>query len=137
MAPMEPVELRADDLLLRPWRPADAEAVWQACQDPDIQRWTTVPAPYLREHAEHFVREFSPAAWADGTGAPFGVFVQDRLVASTGLVSVDRAQNSAEIGYCTAPWACGRGVAARAALAVARWAFDDVGLARLVWQAQF
>ncbi|MGH3450260.1 MAG: GNAT family N-acetyltransferase, partial [Haloechinothrix sp.] len=52
---MEPVELSDGDLLLRPWQPQDAEAVYRACRDPEIQRWTTVPSPYLREHAEHFV----------------------------------------------------------------------------------
>ncbi|MDP9816143.1 GNAT family N-acetyltransferase [Spirilliplanes yamanashiensis] len=133
---MEPVELHADDLTLRPWRPADADAVFKACQDPDIQRWVGLPAPYLREHAEHFTGRISPAAWADGTGAPFGVFADGQLVASVGVISVDRLLNSAEVGFWTAPWARGGNVAARATLALARWALDEVGFARLVWQAQ-
>jgi hypothetical protein len=37
---------------LRPWRPDDAGAVFAACQDEEIQRWTEVPVPYLREHAD-------------------------------------------------------------------------------------
>ena len=41
---------------LRPWNPADADAVHRACQDPDIQRWTAIPVPYLPEHAQGFVR---------------------------------------------------------------------------------
>jgi RimJ/RimL family protein N-acetyltransferase len=136
MARMEPVELRDDDLLLRPWRPADAEAVWKACQDPGIQRWTGVPAPYERSHAEHFVSSISPAGWADGTAAPFGVFRGDELQGSAGIISFDRLLRSAEVGFWTAPWARGRRVAPRAVLAVARWAFAELGLARLVWQAQ-
>ena len=58
---MEAVELREGELLLRPWRPDDAEAVYQACQDPLIPRWTTVPSPFLHEHARDFVTATSDA----------------------------------------------------------------------------
>ncbi|MEU2613344.1 GNAT family N-acetyltransferase [Micromonospora sp. NPDC007271] len=135
---MEPVEIIEDGLLLRPWRDEDADAVYRACQDPDIQRWTTVPRPYLPEHARTFVAGSAPAAWADGTGAEFAVcdVATGELLASCGLVSIDRGLSSAEIGYWTAPWARGRGVAVRAARAVARWAFDVRELRRLIWQAE-
>ena len=39
--------LTADDLILRPWRPADAAEVFAVCQDPDIARWVTIPQPFL------------------------------------------------------------------------------------------
>jgi RimJ/RimL family protein N-acetyltransferase len=138
MARVEPVEIIEDGLLLRPWRAADADAVYRACQDPDIQRWTTVPRPYLPEHALAFVTTISGAAWADGTGAPFAVCDAEtgELLASCGLVSVDRGLDSAEVGYWTAPWARGRGVAVRATRAVARWAFDALKLRRVIWQAE-
>ncbi|MEU5722590.1 GNAT family N-acetyltransferase [Micromonospora sp. NPDC047738] len=135
---MEPVEIVEDGLLLRPWRAEDADAVYRACQDPDIQRWTTVPRPYRPEHALDFVARRSAAAWADGSGAEFAVCdaATGELLASCGLVSIDRALGSAEVGYWTAPWARGRGVAARATRAVARWAFDAGKLRRLIWQAE-
>ena len=89
MARVEPVEIIEDGLLLRPWRAADADAVHRACQDPDIQRWTTVPRPYLPEHALGFVTEISATAWAEGTGAPFAVCDAGtgELLGSCGLVS--------------------------------------------------
>ncbi|MFC0007428.1 GNAT family N-acetyltransferase [Micromonospora siamensis] len=135
---MEPVEIAEDGLLLRPWRPGDAADVHRACQDPDIQRWTTVPRPYLPEHAEGFVTGMSTSAWADGTGAPFAVCAADtgELLGSCGLVSIDRGLGSGEVGYWTAPWARGRGVTVRATRAVARWAFDELKLSRLIWQAE-
>ena len=40
---------------LRPWRTEDVDAVCAACQDAEIQRWTQVPVPYARKHAEEFV----------------------------------------------------------------------------------
>ncbi|NES15291.1 MULTISPECIES: GNAT family N-acetyltransferase [Micromonospora] len=135
---MESVEIIEDGLLLRPWRAEDADAVYRACQDPDIQRWTTVPRPYLPEHALGYVTTISGTAWAEGTEALFAVCDADsgQLLASCGLVSIDRALDSAEVGYWTAPWARGRGVAVRATRAVARWAFDALKLRRLVWQAE-
>ncbi|MEU4714063.1 GNAT family N-acetyltransferase, partial [Micromonospora purpureochromogenes] len=135
---MEPVEITEDGLLLRPWQAGDADAVHRACQDPDIQRWTTVPRPYLPEHAHGFVTDRAATAWAEGTGAPFAVCDAGtgELLGSCGLVSIDRGLDSAEIGYWTAPWARGRGVTVRATRAVARWAFDALKLRRLVWQAE-
>ncbi|MEU7850497.1 GNAT family N-acetyltransferase [Micromonospora parva] len=134
---MEPVEIIEDGVLLRPWREADAEAVHRACQDPDIQRWTTVPRPYRPEHAHGFVTEMSRKSWAEGTGAPFAVCDPStgELLGSCGLISIDK-DGTGEVGYWTAPWARGRGVMVRATRAVARWSFDSLGLRRLIWQAE-
>lgn len=131
------MEIIEDGVLLRPWREADAEAVHRACQDPDIQRWTTVPRPYRPEHALGFVTEVSGRAWAEGSGAPFAVCdpASGDLLGSCGLISIDPA-GTGEIGYWTAPWARGRGVMTRATRAVARWSFDGLGLRRLIWQAE-
>ncbi|MEV5763779.1 GNAT family N-acetyltransferase [Micromonospora sp. NPDC052213] len=138
MARVEPVEITEDGLLLRPWRATDADAVHRACQDPDIQRWTTVPRPYLPEHAHRFVTEVAPGDWAAGTGAPFAVCdpATGEVLGSCGLVSIDPGHGTGEIGYWTAPWARGRGVTVRAARAVARWALDTRKLRRLIWQAE-
>ncbi|MFC7544766.1 GNAT family N-acetyltransferase [Plantactinospora sp. GCM10030261] len=135
---MESPELVEDGLLLRPWKASDADAVHRACQDPEIQRWTTVPAPYLPEHAVQFVTERAPKQWTDGTGAPFAACdaTTGELLASCGLVTLTPGEATGEIGYWTAPWARGRGVAVRATRAVARWAFAERGLHRLVWQAE-
>lgn len=134
---VEPVEITEDDLLLRPWQPTDAEAVHRACQDPDIQRWMSVPVPYLPEHATGFVAELAPRAWADGTAAQFAVVdrLTGALLGSCGLVSIDLRMRSGEIGYWVVPEARGRAVAARATRAIAHWAFDRLGLRRIVWQA--
>ena len=47
--------LRTDRLVLRPYRPDDVDAVFAACQDPDNQRWLTIPSPYHRDDAVEFV----------------------------------------------------------------------------------
>lgn len=125
-------------LRVRLWRPEDADAVHRACQDPVIQRWTSIPRPYRPEHAEVFVGPAAANAWLAGTAAPMGVFdlATATLLGSTGLVEVDLAKGTGEIGYWTAPWARRQGVATAAARASARWALQTLGLTRLAWRAE-
>jgi RimJ/RimL family protein N-acetyltransferase len=135
---MDPVELAATDLLLRAWRASDADAVFRACQDALIQRWTRVPVPYRLEDAARYVGEFATQVWAAETAAPFGVFSAGtgEMLGSCGLVHLDLDDGAGELGLWIAPWARGRGVAERASRAVAHWAFEVLGLRLLVWRAQ-
>jgi len=137
-ARLDGVEIREGGLLLRQWRPEDADAVHRACQDAEIQRWTTIARPYLPEHAEGFVGAYSDQAWATGTAAPLGVFdaTTGELLGSNGLITLQSGFRTGEIGYWTAPWARGRGVATAATRAVARWCLDHLGLLRVSWRAE-
>jgi RimJ/RimL family protein N-acetyltransferase len=115
---------------LRPWRPDDVPAVFAAAQDPEIQRWTQVPVPYLREHAEGFVTEIAASTWADG-GALFAVEPRDGgpLIASIGLFPP--SDRYAEAGYWTVAGQRGQGYTAEALRVLASWAFERVGLRRV------
>ena len=128
--------LEAEGVVLRPWRRSDADAVLAACQDPDIVRWTTVPAPYERTHAEAFVGPVSAEAWADKTAVHFAAVDEaGDVVGSFGLVRVNPSVGVTEVGYWVAPWARRRGVARRAAAAVTEWALRDVGHDRVELRA--
>jgi RimJ/RimL family protein N-acetyltransferase len=89
--PSAPPTLSDGFLRLRAWEPADADAVFAACQDSGIQRWTTVPAPYERHHAVDFVADHAVSQWALGTGAPLAVATAHagKVIGSCGLVAVD------------------------------------------------
>lgn len=76
----------------------DAEWIHTACQDTEIQRWTLVPRPYTRAHADAFV--------VDHAG-DVRVWVVERLadtrgVGVIGVHSVD--DGVADVGYWVAPW---------------------------------
>ena len=134
MSSAHPVELTDGDLLLRQWRSMDVQAVFEACQDPDIQRWTQVPAPYSLQDAQAFVSG-EDERWRSGT--PTFAMVDSRsgvLVGSIGVVALAEA-GDAEIGFWVAPAVRGRGYARRALALLARWLFDQ-GCPRLVWHAQ-
>lgn len=142
MAVMEEVELSDHRLYLRPLRLGDAGQIFEACQDPEIQRWTSVPSPYTRADAEMFAGELVSSRWATGEGAIFGVFDLggDRLLATVGLHDIEEraaAQGGrAELGYWCAPWARGKGIVTDAGRLACQWAFDDLRLARIDWYAE-
>ncbi|MGH2856147.1 MAG: GNAT family N-acetyltransferase, partial [Solirubrobacteraceae bacterium] len=68
--PAEP--LVDGDTALRPWRDADRPALVAACQDAEIARWTSVPAPYGDADARAYLRQRFDAA-AAGLTAPFAI----------------------------------------------------------------
>ncbi|MGV9454981.1 GNAT family N-acetyltransferase [Streptomyces sp. NPDC003635] len=133
---MDPVTLTTDRLLLRPVGPRDTDAVYRAVQDPDIQRWTTIPSPYLPEHAVSFTEQLVPDGWADGTMFTFGVFLPEGedLVGMLGLTM--RALCVAEIGFWTAKEHRGQGYMCEAVLTAARWSFTQACVDRLEWRAE-
>jgi RimJ/RimL family protein N-acetyltransferase len=138
MTALTPVEITAGRLHLRPWLPYDAEAVFEACQDPLIQRFTRVPSPYTRVDAERFVEHTSPEGWAAGTAAGFAVLdaTTGALLASVGLQAVQLDAGRAEVGYWAAARARGQGVTGEAVAALCRWGFGALGLHRITCLAE-
>ncbi|WP_372467356.1 GNAT family N-acetyltransferase [Microbacterium maritypicum] len=133
---MESVALTTERLVLHAPTEADIDAITEACQDPEIARWTTVPSPYNREDAEHFVRLVA-GSWADGSEAVWGMYAGDELVGMIGLhgIATHVTGGAAELGYWVTPAARGKGHLAEAARAVIDWGFTELGLVRIRWQA--
>ena len=80
---VEPIEIIAGDLLIRNWQAEDADAVYEACQDPAIQRWTGLPAPYERHHATYFVNTGARADCSAGPEMISGVRASSIRIEST------------------------------------------------------
>lgn len=133
---MESVVLTTERLVLHAPTDADVDAITDACQDPELPRWTTVPSPYSREDAEAFVRLVTEH-WNAGTEAVWGVYADGGLVGMIGLHNrTDHFTGAtAELGYWVAASARGNGYLVEAAHAVIDWGFADLGLARIRWQA--
>jgi RimJ/RimL family protein N-acetyltransferase len=128
---MEPVEITAGRLHLRPWTPYDEDALVTLFDDPDSALWTPAPIPFTRDEARRRVTEAYPQLWASGSGAPFAALdaVTGEVLAWVALFGI--ADGAAEIGWGTLPAARGRGVAADAVAALSRWGFQALGLDRL------
>ena len=133
---MQPVNLDDGTVLLSAPTPADVDAITEACQDRDVQAWTTVPSPYSRADAEGFIDTWVVAGWREGRHATWAIREEGELVGMVGLAM--HPPGSAEIGYWMAPRGRGRGLLHRAVLLVLAWAFDDPdgpGLDQVEWHA--
>lgn len=126
-------------LTLKPPNAEDIPAITAACQDPEIPRWTTVPANYRREHAEQFVEEYADkgwAAWAElskDSDQQFIWAIHDKH-SLIGAISVSpRGGSAGEIGYWLAASARGQGLTAQAGQLVLNWVFDDPAGPQLTW----
>ncbi|WP_425953852.1 GNAT family N-acetyltransferase [Xylanimonas sp. McL0601] len=146
---MEPFVLAGNHVRLSVPTVADVDRITEICQDPEIQRWTTVPSPYRREHAEGFVTTIVPQGWAQENGftwavrAPGDVRPGDPEPPVLGMVDIrlddgPPGQRSGEFGFWTAPDARGRGLMTEAARLVVDFGLDPegLGLARAVWRAE-
>lgn len=132
---MDPVTLTTDRLLLRTVGLRDTDAVYEACQDPDIQRWTVIPSPYLREHAEAFTGRMAPDGWADGSMFTFGVFLHTGELA--GMLGITmHALGVGEIGFWATKRHRSNGYITEAVLTVCRWAFVHAAIDRIEWRAE-
>jgi len=136
----EPTELSYPDpplcdgvVALRPWNDDDLDFVIAACQDPEISRYSPViPSPYTEADALQWFeildsmrladRGFDLAITRVSDGAPLGAI---------GLGELNRMLASASIGYWLAREARGHGYVSRAVRLLARWGFEELGLARI------
>jgi len=117
---------------LRPWREGDVPALVEACQDPEIPRWTVVPTPYTENDGRAFVAGQTERL-SRSEAAPFAVVGADGqgFLGSVEVTLLDRRSGRGEIGYWIAATARRQGVALRAVRLISAWAFEDLELERL------
>jgi RimJ/RimL family protein N-acetyltransferase len=100
----------------------------EACQDPEIPRWTNVPSPYGEEHAREFIAHGVPGRQYDLQRAIVDA-ASDELLGSIGMWTVQ--EGVGEVGYWVAAPARGRGVATRAVRLLVAWGFESRSYARI------
>jgi RimJ/RimL family protein N-acetyltransferase len=111
---------------------ADVPRIVEACRDPEVSRYTTVPSPYHPSHTVEWMQR-GMAGIAAGTDLHTVIAEADGedVLGTISLHEINRAAGRCVAGYLTAPWARRRGVAARALHLLCRFAFDDLRLARV------
>jgi RimJ/RimL family protein N-acetyltransferase len=125
--------LAGDVVLLRPWREADVPGMVLAFSDPVMQRFSWRTTPYTETDARDYFAEQEEAR-LHGDELNFALAEphdQDLVLGGVSLYEVRLDHGSAAIGYWLAPEARGRGAATHAVRLLARWAFAELGLARL------
>ncbi len=105
---------------LRGHREDDTDAVVAQCNDPESIRWTTVPVPYERHHAQEWIRS-RRTEWDLGRYLGFAVETDGRFCGSVDLRP--DGQGAAALGYGLGPWARGRGLLDRSLRLLLPWGF--------------
>jgi RimJ/RimL family protein N-acetyltransferase len=132
--PLEfPVEGLSDgEIRLRVPSDADVPRVVEACRDPLVARFTTVPVNYGSGQAVEWMNR-GMAGLAAGTDlhAVIADATSGDVLGTASLHEINRATGRGVAGYLTAPWARGRGVASRALRLICHFAFEQVRLERV------
>ena len=120
------MELREDDLLLRPATIEDLPAIVAACQDPELSRFIPgFPSPYTEANAR---------TWLDARPGPDKartfLIVDGSSGDLYGAIEV-RLGGTGSIGYWIAAEARGKGIATRATRLLSSWALKLGGVERL------
>jgi RimJ/RimL family protein N-acetyltransferase len=132
LTPPDPA-LSDEAVALRPFTLDDIPAVTAACQDPEIARWTAMPSPYSEDHALTWINSH-PTLWEGGVAAPFAITLGHGgpLAGNVSLAQVDWGQRVGMAGYWVASFARNRGVASHGLVLLCGWAFNSLGLAKVV-----
>jgi RimJ/RimL family protein N-acetyltransferase len=117
----------------------DVQGVYEQCQDPESQRWTPIPVPYILDDAKTYVRHVIPGGWESDRAWCFVVEATDdsgvpRFAGSLSLRN--EGDSRAEVGYGAHPRARGRGVMERAVRLLLEWGFAERDLQTVSWLAQ-
>jgi RimJ/RimL family protein N-acetyltransferase len=117
--------LRTERLTLRPLVPADAEAYAAMRFHPQVAKWLPsapeVPMAAARRTIERFAE-----GWRDRRYAPWGIFLEDRLIGHGGLNHVPEF-DATEVLWALHPDAWGKGYATEVARAALAYGFDTLG----------
>jgi ribosomal-protein-alanine N-acetyltransferase len=118
--------LATDRLTLRPLVPADAGSYAAMRFHPQVTRWLPTEAVDPAEAVRTTIERFA-AAWQQRRYAPWGVFLEGRLIGHGGLNYV-REFEQTEVLWALHPDAWGHGYATEVARAALDYGFNTLGL---------
>ena len=129
------VELIEGPILIRTLRQEDVSPLYEAARESiaEVSPWL----PWCHEnYSIEETREFIASrelASQNGEWHSFGIFEKDggRFLGGVGINFINRVHQMANLGYWVRTSAAGRGIATKATRAVARFAFEQIGLNRI------
>jgi RimJ/RimL family protein N-acetyltransferase len=119
-------------ITLRALTPDDADAMTTYALDGETVRWTSIPHPTTTAGVRSWLAT-TDEGWRTGEHLLFGVEHQGHLVGNVGF----RPQEGrmAGVGFGLHPAHRGQGLMTRALRLALPWAFDEIGLDVVQWQA--
>ena len=124
--------LQTSRFVLTAPRDSDVDAIHAACQDPELQQYTTVPLPYTVDEAREFATKYAPQAWRDGTEYVFGIRPDDTSPL-IGVISWQRERGF--VGYWLDSRHRGTGIMTEALRSLSEWILSQDGVDIVRWEA--
>jgi len=132
--PAEITTLQYGLVTLRPSAEKDIDAIFNACQDPLIPAFTTIPANYTLDHAIDFVRS-DPFSVAERRELRFVIdYGNGDDVKFAGVISlhtINIKNHTAEIGYWMEKSMRGKGIGTIAAKMITDYGLRSLGFRRI------
>ena len=132
--PTEIPTLQYGLVTLRPSEEKDIDSIFNACQDPLIPAFTTVPAAYTIDHAIDFVRS-DPFSFTERREFRFVIdYGNGDDVKFAGVISlhtINIKNHTAEIGYWLEKSMRGKGIGTIAAKMITDYGFRTLGFRRI------
>ena len=132
--PSEIPTLQYGRYTLRPPADSDVTAIYEACQDPLIPRFTTVPVNYTMSHALDYVQRI-PASIELQREIPFviefGVGDEKEFAGVISLHTISIENHRAEIGYWMREQMRGQGIATMVTKILTGYGLDTLGFKRI------
>ncbi len=130
---MKPPTLTDGIVTLRAHRESDIAGVVEQSNDPESQRWTTVPVDYTREDAIRFVRHNNPGGWLTDAEWAFSIEYAGEYSGTLSLRNL--GDGRAELAYGSHPRIRGTGGMERACRLLLTWGFEQQGVRHVHWTA--
>lgn len=119
---------------LRPSAERDIDSIFNACQDPLIPAFTTVPANYTIDHAIDFVRS-DPFSFSERRELRFVIDYGNgddlQFAGVISLHTINIKNHTAEIGYWMEKSMRGKGIGTIAAKMITDYGFRSLGFRRI------
>ena len=132
--PSEIPTLQYGLVTLRPSAEKDIDSIFNACQDPLIPAFTTVPANYTLDHAIDFVRS-DPFSFSERRELRFVIDYGNgddaQFAGVISLHTINIKNHTAEIGYWMEKSMRGKGIGTIAAKMIADYGFRSLGFRRI------
>lgn len=130
---MIPFTIAAPGLLLDAPTLADVDDITRMCQDPVFQDYLTLPWPYTRSDALHYVTDFIPRGWRTGREFCWAIRVEE---GGPMLGTISIRSPGHDVGFWLGAEHRGRGLMPFALRSVADWAFSTPWFVadRIVWE---
>jgi RimJ/RimL family protein N-acetyltransferase len=127
------VQLIDGDLVLRPFHPNDASQLYEAVRESlkELEPWMSWASDRYTEMSAREYISIARARWEEHTFYAFAITCAEEILGACTLSSLHPIYHFCNLGYWVRTSYRGRGIAGRAAMLVARFAFERLGLIRL------